>query len=187
MLDGFANVAMLFDADLNMQLSQYVFDLQLARHVQRLAQGQPVPTRSVLQNRIPGRVGLPDSNATVQSNEVRGADTETQQGQDARDGNADGTRLDHIQHLNTARRNELPMTRGREEKNWQEETHKLLVDIGETLKDVKRALVGSQNSLARGFNSANHNNTYTYGYNLGAHSLINDKGETPQVSAKYYS
>ncbi|KAJ1300482.1 hypothetical protein OPQ81_005296 [Rhizoctonia solani] len=60
----------------------------------------------------------------------------------------------------------------------------LMVEIRDTLKNVKSVLIGTQNSLARGFNSSSLHSDYRghpVGYDIGAHSLINDQGEVPEM------
>ncbi|CAE6437113.1 unnamed protein product [Rhizoctonia solani] len=54
-------------------------------------------------------------------------------------------------------------------------------DIKDSLKQLNRIMVGTQNSLARGFNSSRKYGYKSISHNIGAHSLINDYGEVPET------
>ncbi|KEP50556.1 hypothetical protein V565_077990 [Rhizoctonia solani 123E] len=59
-----------------------------------------------------------------------------------------------------------------------------MAQIQNKLEDISRILVGTQNSLARGFNSSTiqgRSGCTGFGHNLGAHSLINAHGEVPET------
>ncbi|KAH7335743.1 hypothetical protein B0J17DRAFT_667627 [Rhizoctonia solani] len=57
-------------------------------------------------------------------------------------------------------------------------TNELMTEIRDTLKNMSRVLIASQNSLARGLNSSAW---HECGYDLGAHTLVNENGELPEV------
>ncbi|CAE6401736.1 unnamed protein product [Rhizoctonia solani] len=61
-------------------------------------------------------------------------------------------------------------------------TNELIVELKESMNNITRVLVGTQNSLAMGLNSSKRRGaTMTPAFDLGAHSLINDHGEMPEA------
>ncbi|KAH7335833.1 hypothetical protein B0J17DRAFT_667992 [Rhizoctonia solani] len=145
--ESFANVPSIFDPDLHVQLSQHLFDIQLARHVQRsivkrLAPAASAPQGNIAPRRDPGDTENPPLEQPSSSN-------------------------DGVSHQTSKDTSEL--RKGHTEE-W------------------KRILVGTQNSLARGYNSSSthsyyYNGTTSISHDLGAHSLINDQGEVPEVNS----
>ncbi|CAE6541868.1 unnamed protein product [Rhizoctonia solani] len=168
--ESFANVPSIFDPDLHVQLSQHLFDIQLARHVQRSMVQRAMTAISVSQNQdTPQR----DSGGNI---------PETQTSPTATPGQV--TEPTETQRPILKQSNSLNEAVSYQNPNERDVTHgtELMIEIRNRLDDISRILVGTQNSLARGFNSSSPH-TYDYkgiGYDLGAHSLINNRGEVPE-------
>ncbi|CAE7152144.1 unnamed protein product [Rhizoctonia solani] len=171
--ESFANVPSIFDPDLHVQLSQHLFDIQLARHVQRSIMRRASPATSALQNQPNPQGGSSDLNEnssprvhapviTAPNQVIELAQTEHPSGQLS-------SSHEVTSHPNLSE-NEL------------RKVSELMIEIRDTLKNGNQILVGTQNSLARGFNSSSGHSNYNggLGYDLGAHSLINDHGQVPE-------
>ncbi|CAE7207576.1 unnamed protein product [Rhizoctonia solani] len=178
--ESFANVPSIFDPDLHVQLSQHLFDIQLARHVQRSIMKRAAPATSALQNQTISQSPLGDLNTkftprthisvTAIPQVTESIETQHATLEQPNPPNTDGT------HHNPNESNEPHETTDRS----------IMIEIRDALKNVNRLLVGTQNSLARGFNSSSIQCRPGYGsatssHNLGAHSLINDRGEIPET------
>ncbi|CUA69484.1 hypothetical protein RSOLAG22IIIB_08491 [Rhizoctonia solani] len=168
--ESFANVPSIFDPDLHVQLSQHLFDIQLARHVQR----------SIVQ-RAMASISVPQNQTTPQR-DSGGNIPETQPSPAATPGQV--TELTETQRPILEQSNSLNEAVSYQNPNERDGAHstELMIEIRNRLDDISRILVGTQNSLARGFNSSSAH-TYDYkgvGYDLGAHSLINNRGEVPE-------
>ncbi|CUA67641.1 hypothetical protein RSOLAG22IIIB_07499 [Rhizoctonia solani] len=171
--ESFANVPSIFDSDLHVQLSQHLFDIQLARYVQRSTIQRAMAGISVSQNQTaPQR----DPDGTDTSNIPETTSATATPGQITEPTETQRSILEQSNSLNEAVSHQNP--------NERDVAHstELMIEIRNKLDDISRILVGTQNSLARGFNSSSPH-TYDYkgiGYDLGAHSLINNRGEVPE-------
>ncbi|CAE6468646.1 unnamed protein product [Rhizoctonia solani] len=169
--ESFVNVPSIFDPDLHVQLSQHLFDTQLARHVERSIMKRTTPPTSA-----PPHHAVPHSNSgntDANNNPITHTSSIPTPGQLAESTQATLEQSDssneHPRHSNPSEISEL---------------RELMIEIRDTLKSGNRILVGAQNSLARGFNSSSvHTGYYSQDvtYDLGAHSLINDQGEVPEI------
>ncbi|CEL58667.1 hypothetical protein RSOLAG1IB_08731 [Rhizoctonia solani AG-1 IB] len=174
--ESFSNVPSLFDPDLHAQISQHLFDVQLARHVQQSMVNRSTSSvpKTQCQTALQG-----DGNDTNTAPETHNSINTTPHENTGAIAMAWGPSLAQpdaphettsYQHLH--------------ERNDAFKLGELMVeirDIKDSLKQLNRIMVGTQNSLARGFNSSRK-----YGYNgvshdIGAHSLINDYGEVPET------
>ncbi|CUA69483.1 hypothetical protein RSOLAG22IIIB_08490 [Rhizoctonia solani] len=175
--ENFANVPSIFDPDLHVQLSQHLFDIQLARHVQRSIIQRAMADISVSQNQT---VRQRDSGGTDPSNIP-----ETHTSPTATPGQVTGpteTQRPIPEQSNSL--NEPTSYQNPNQRDVARRSTELMMEIRNRLDDVSRILVGTQNSLARGFNSS-----FLHGYSagdgishdLGVHSLINDRGELPEA------
>ncbi|CUA67644.1 hypothetical protein RSOLAG22IIIB_07502 [Rhizoctonia solani] len=174
--ESFVNVPSIFDPDIHVQLSQHLFDIQLARHIQRsiTRRSAPAPSAPINQSvphEDPAETGATNAPGTHTSSITTSGQaiesTKTQHPPPERPNPPD----EITSHPNPSETNEL---RG---------TADLMIQIRDKLERMTRVLIGSQNSLARGFNSSIVNRNYEYksiSHNLGAHSLINDDGEVPE-------
>ncbi|CUA69485.1 hypothetical protein RSOLAG22IIIB_08492 [Rhizoctonia solani] len=167
--ESFANVPSIFDSDFHAELSQHLFDIQLARHVQRSIV-QRAPPAILTPQTAPRR----DTSGTDASNipESHTPPTATSV-QVAEPGEAQHPTPFH----EAVNQNQNP-------NNDPHRTTELMIEIRDTLKNVNRVLIGSQNSLARGLNSSlshYHYRSDSITYDLGGHSLINDHGEVPEA------
>lgn len=178
-LDSLANVASLFDTDLSMHLSQHLFDLQMARHFQRSIGGQPraqppPPNHSSTGTGTCTNTGTQGSNIIDNSNTSPGGSPSQREPPES-----GGAERDRTQGVNTDLADKPTAADEERRTTESKESTKALVEIREILKDVIKVLVASQNSLAKGFNSSRR--APGDGYSFGAHSLINSKGETPEM------
>ncbi|KDN38373.1 LOW QUALITY PROTEIN: hypothetical protein RSAG8_09577, partial [Rhizoctonia solani AG-8 WAC10335] len=175
--DSFANVPSVFDPDVHVQLSQHLFDIQLARHVQHLIMKRTAPANSAPQNQTvshgvlggTGASGNPETHTSPIVTPI----------QDAGSTEIQPSTLEQSNSSNEATGHQNP-----NERNEPHRATELMIEIRDRLDTVSRILVGTQNSLARGFNSSSCHSSYNgngIGYNLGAHSLINDHGEVPEI------
>ncbi|CAE6541873.1 unnamed protein product [Rhizoctonia solani] len=167
--ESFANIPSIFDSDFHVELYQHLFDIQLARHVQRSIVQRAAPV--VL---VPQTGSRRDTSGTNASHIP-----ETQASPTATPGQVtEPAETQHPTPLHEAvHQNQNP-------NNDPHRTTELMIEIRDTLKNVNRVLIGSQNSLARGFNSSSYHGNYNHdglSYDLGAHSLINDHGEIPEA------
>ncbi|KEP50553.1 putative laminin domain protein [Rhizoctonia solani 123E] len=175
--ESFANVPSMFDPDAHAQLSQHLFDIQLARHVQRSMVKQPAPANSAPNNQTvsaecPGEMDANDSSR----NYISSSSTPGQAVQSTE------TRLPPLEQQSSSR--EPTSHQNPSETNEQHRATNIMIEIRDALKNVTQILVGTQNSLARGFNSSTPRTAYGYtdkSHNLGAHSLINAHGEVPET------
>ncbi|CAE7207585.1 unnamed protein product [Rhizoctonia solani] len=155
--ESFANVPSIFDPDLHVQLSQHLFDIQLARHVQRsITHVTSADRSSRAHTSLDSTTGQ-----VIESAEIHHAPVE-----ESSPSNEDNAQ----QHSN--------------ERNDTHRTTELIIKLEAKLDIVCRILVGTQNSLARGFNSSLCHVNYNekgMSYDLGAHSLINDYGQVPEA------
>lgn len=87
---------------------------------------------------------------------------------------------EYVRPPSTARQGEPTWVHAHEQNAETQESTRILLDIRESLKNVIKVLIASQNSLARSVNSGYRYNT-DCPYAPGAHSLINDKGEEPET------
>ncbi|KAJ1300481.1 hypothetical protein OPQ81_005295 [Rhizoctonia solani] len=174
--ESFANVPSIFDSDLHAQLSQHLFDIQLARHVQRSILKRSTSVISAPPNPMtPHR----DRDGTDASNRLG-----TRSPLDATPQEI----IDHAgaQHATPEQSNRPSEATGHQNPNESRElcgVKELIVEMRDTLNNVNRVLIGTQNSLASGFNSSRSHSNYNGSmcYDLGAHSLINDRGEVPEA------
>ncbi|CAE7207567.1 unnamed protein product [Rhizoctonia solani] len=169
--ESFANFPSIFDPDLHVQLSQHLFDIQLARHVQR-----SIAKRSPPHNETVSYVN-PDVISANSSSRNTSPDSTPDQG-------IESTEAPHLPSERSSSSNKTTIQQHPNERNETHRTTELMIDIRDRLDNVSRILVGTQNSLARGFNSSSYHRHYSSKsicYDLGAHSLINDHGEVPET------
>ncbi|KAG8686302.1 hypothetical protein FRC11_009172 [Ceratobasidium sp. 423] len=160
-------VPSIFDPDVHVQLSQHLFDIQFARHVQRSVVKQFAPVLAAPQNPT-----LPDN---VDANSNREVHNPPQKA-------AGSTGIQHAALEEPNSSNPPTNHQNPNETNELGSIKELMVEMRDTLKNMNRVMIGSQNSLARGFNSSiSHGNGRGLSYDLGAHSLINDHGEVPET------
>lgn len=97
------------------------------------------------------RVDAPDLNPTRGRNERRDVDTnsDTRLAETSRDIHMNRNELNDIQRPGVHQSGERPVTQGHEVQDGLQETNTLLVEIRETLKNVNKVLVGTQNCMAR--------------------------------------
>ncbi|KDN38371.1 hypothetical protein RSAG8_09575, partial [Rhizoctonia solani AG-8 WAC10335] len=175
--ESFANLPSIFDPDLHVQLSQHLFDIQLARHVQRSIMKRSVPAILMPEDQaVPhGGPGETEANNTP----------ETQASPSATPGQAiKSTETQHPALEQSSLPNEATNYQISSDNNEKVRATELMIQIRDKLENVTRILVGTQNSLARGFNSSSIQGHLDYkgiSHNLGAHSLINDHGEVPEA------
>ncbi|CUA67643.1 hypothetical protein RSOLAG22IIIB_07501 [Rhizoctonia solani] len=172
--ESFVNVPSIFDPDLHIQLSQHLFDIQLARHVQRSITRRSASALSTSNNQTVPQGG--PAQTDVSDPPVTYASPSTTPGQVVE---STETRYPPPEQPNPSY--ETASHPNPSETNERHRTTDLMVEIRDALKNVNRLLVGTQNSLARGFNSS----TVSYcsgniSHNPGAHSLMNDHGEVPE-------
>ncbi|CAE6439328.1 unnamed protein product [Rhizoctonia solani] len=141
-LENLANSPHLFDADLSMQLSQHMFNIQFARYMHDSSQGNFITETDS---------GEPSPEVLQSSQEAPG---------------------EHQTSPKVHRNPELG------ESGNLCRTNKLMTEIRDTLKNMNRVSIASQNSLARGLNSSSW---HECGYDLGAHTLVNENGELPEA------
>ncbi|CUA67642.1 hypothetical protein RSOLAG22IIIB_07500 [Rhizoctonia solani] len=169
--ESFANVpASIFDPNLHVQLSQHLFDIQLARHIQRSIVKRLASVTSVAQRQtvLPNDPG--DTNAN--SNTPPSTTSQIVETMETQNPPVDqsGTINQPISRHNPSASGEL------------RKLSELMIEIRDTLKSGNRILVGTQNSLARGFNATSyHGDLNRLTSDMGAHSLINDHGEVPEA------
>ncbi|CAE6541865.1 unnamed protein product [Rhizoctonia solani] len=163
--ESFANVPSIFDPDLHVQLSQYLFDIQLARHVQRSIMTSVAQNQTVSHSDS-GNTNVNNNTSPVVISQV----TETTEAQNP-PVNQPNTISQPVSYQSLKESSEL------------RRLSELVVEIRDTLRSGNRILVGTQNSLARGFNAASYHWSHQggLGFDLGAHSLINDHGEVPEA------
>ncbi|CAE7200257.1 unnamed protein product [Rhizoctonia solani] len=171
--DSFANVPSIFDPELHAELSQHLFDIQLARHVQRSMVKQFKST--------------PASKTSAPREGPSASDVghHLRQDESPKSNFSGTTGHDESQHPVIEQPNPPEVATSRQipgEIGDLSRTNELIVELRETMKNMTRVLIGSQNSLARGFNSSARRTSHSaFAYDLGAHSLINDYGEIPEA------
>ncbi|CAE6541859.1 unnamed protein product [Rhizoctonia solani] len=166
--ESFVNVPSIFDPDIHVELSQHLFDIQLARHIQRSITRRLAPAPSVSINQS---VSHEDSTETGATN-APGTHTSpiATSGQAIESSGTQHPPHEITSHPNPTETNELCGTVD------------LMIQIRDKLEKMTRVLIGSQNSLARGYNSGTISYySGTISHNIGAHSLINDYGEVPET------
>ncbi|CAE6438750.1 unnamed protein product, partial [Rhizoctonia solani] len=174
--ESFVNVPSIFDPDIHVQLSQHLFDIQLARHIQRsiTRRSAPVPSAPINQS-----VPHEDSTETGSTNVP-----ETHTSPIATSGQViESTETQHPPPERPNPPHEITSHPNPSETNELHGTADLMIQIRDKLEKMTRVLVGTQNSLARGFNSSTINYNWQYksiSHNPGAHSLINDDGDVPE-------
>ncbi|CAE6541861.1 unnamed protein product [Rhizoctonia solani] len=171
--ESFVNVPAIFDPDLHIQLSQHLFDIQLGKHVQRSITRRTAPALSVHNNQTIPHGGLTETSSNPPVTHTSPSTTPGQVVESTE------TRYPPPERPNPS--HETTGHPNPSETNERHRTTDLMVEIRDALKNVSRLLVGTQNSLARGFNSSTI--SYSSGnisHNLGAHSLMNDHGEVPE-------
>ncbi|KAH7335832.1 hypothetical protein B0J17DRAFT_667988 [Rhizoctonia solani] len=151
MSESFVNVPSIFDPDLHVQLSQHLFDIQLARYVQRSIVKRMTTVPPAPQNQTAPHTAPRDTEAN-NSLGIEGSPIAT---------------LDQSTDYQNPRESDEPRR-----------ATDLMIQIRDTLKNVARILVGTQNSLARARKASWDGGL---GYDLGAHSLINNYGEVPEM------
>ncbi|CAE6442413.1 unnamed protein product [Rhizoctonia solani] len=170
--ESYVNVPAIFDPDVHAQLSQHLFDIQFARHVQRSAIKQPSSVLSASQNlTIPENVDTNNKRDTHIPPQAAFGPTEAQHAMPEQPSTSQGgtSHRDQNQNHEPCRTDGLMLE---------------IKNIGDTLKNMNRVLIGSQNSLARGFNSSSIRCDWKgsiLGFDLGAHSLINEHGDVPEA------
>ncbi|CUA69482.1 Cytadherence high molecular weight protein 1 [Rhizoctonia solani] len=172
--ESFVNVPSIFDPDLHIQLSQHLFDIQLARHVQRSITRRSASALSASNNQTVPQGGPAETDAS--NPPVTCASPSTTPGQVV-----ESTETRYPPPEQPKPSYETASHPNTSETNERHKTTDLIVEIRDALKNVNRLLVGTQNSLARGFNSSKV--SYCSGnisHNPGAHSLMNDHGEVPE-------
>ncbi|EUC58380.1 hypothetical protein RSOL_250140, partial [Rhizoctonia solani AG-3 Rhs1AP] len=174
--ESFVNVPSIFDPDLHVQLSQHLFDIQLARHVQRSIMKRSTPQNQVISHIEPEDTQPKDNSST--HTPLDAASGQVIEPTDPRD--------PPVEPLSSS--NEVNINQNQNERNEAHRATEIMVEIRDKLDkldkldDLSRILVGTQNSLARGFNSSSfHYWNDNIAYDLGGHSLINDHGEVPET------
>ncbi|KDN35336.1 hypothetical protein RSAG8_11670, partial [Rhizoctonia solani AG-8 WAC10335] len=175
--EGFANVPSIFDPDPRAQPAQPLFDIQLARHVQRSITKRMAPATSTPQNQAVSHRDSGDTDA----NNIPEAHTSPSviPGQDIGSTETQHPALEQSSFPNEATSHQIPS-----DINEHNRSTELMIRIRDKLESVIRILVGTQNSLARGFNSSSIQGCQNYigiSHNLDAHSLITDRGEVPEA------
>ncbi|KEP50550.1 hypothetical protein V565_077930 [Rhizoctonia solani 123E] len=171
--ESFVNVPSIFDPDLHARLSQHLFDIQLARHIQRSIMKRSTPQNQVISHIEPEDTQPKDNSSTHAP--LDAASGQVIEPTDPRD--------PPVEQLSSS--NKVNINQNQNERNEAHRATEIMVEIRDKLDkldDLSRILVGTQNSLARGFNSSSYhyrNNNITY--DLGGHSLINDHGEVPET------
>ncbi|CAE6395213.1 unnamed protein product [Rhizoctonia solani] len=170
-LESFANVPSIFDPDVHAELSQHLFDIQLARHVQRSVMKQFKST--------------PPTSKPSASHEAKDASDCSGRHETPETPSLETTGSTEPQPLVVEEPNppeEVPSRPKSGEIGDLSRTNELIVELKESITNMTRVLVGTQNSLARGLNSsARRGPTSRPAFDLGAHSLINDHGEMPEA------
>ncbi|CAE6527610.1 unnamed protein product [Rhizoctonia solani] len=177
MSESFANVPSIFDPDLHAQLSQHLFDIQLARHVQRsilkrMTSALPASHSQTTPHRSPGDTGA-NSEPVIQGSPSVAVDQSTE-----------STEIQNPPPEQPYLTNEVTSHQNLRENDEPRRATEIMTEIRDTLKNVTQILVGTQNSLARGFNSSAVHGSYNWdgiSHDLGAHSLINEHGEVPEM------
>ncbi|KAG8719302.1 hypothetical protein FRC09_011346 [Ceratobasidium sp. 395] len=194
--ESLANVPSMFDANLSMKLSQHLFNIQFEcylRQVANCSSGQETPSH-------PKYTGAHDSE-TDDTGEVQGANDDTSisernehdilDTEPTTSGELDesGKELPHSQtvlsrsssalpnHFNPISRDKLPDPNAKPPITGLGDTNKLLVEIGDGIQDLKRILIATQQSMARGLGRTSY---WKYSGRQFNHTLLNDKGEEPQ-------
>ncbi|CAE6455664.1 unnamed protein product [Rhizoctonia solani] len=174
--ESFVNVPSIFDPDLHVQLSQHLFDIQLARHVQRSIMKRSTPQNQAISHIEPEDTQSKDNSSTHIP--LDAASGQVIKPTDPRD--------PPVEPLSSS--NEVNINQNPNERNEAHRATEIMVEIRDKLDkldkldDLSRILVGTQNSLARGFNSSPfHYWNDNIAYDLGGHSLINDHGEVPET------
>ncbi|QRV97148.1 hypothetical protein RhiJN_25167 [Ceratobasidium sp. AG-Ba] len=182
--ENLANVPSIFDPDLSMQLSQHLFDIQFGRYIWKTANREydrqsaessaytnstrePQKVKSPnevvlgdLQNQGPHDIPSPPPPSINSSPEISGLESEIASLQS---------------ELSTLK---ASMEEDRHSHTRENETNQLLGRLCEGVDEVKRAVVGAQHCMARGINAGYGH--YASGAMQYSHSLINNKGETPE-------
>ncbi|KEP50551.1 hypothetical protein V565_077940 [Rhizoctonia solani 123E] len=168
--ESFVNVPSIFDPDLHVQLSQHLFDIQLARHVQRSIVKRSAPVISASENQSVSHSAPSDTNSNNTSPGTTSHIPEPT--------GAQNPPVVQPSPVDQATSHEDPKESGELRR-----LSELIMEIRDTLKNGNRILVGTQNSLARGFNATSYHVSSSGGLSsdLGAHSLINDHGEAPET------
>ncbi|KDN38372.1 hypothetical protein RSAG8_09576, partial [Rhizoctonia solani AG-8 WAC10335] len=142
----------------------------VTRHVQRSIIKRTAPAISVAQNQTASYRDPGDTNANHTSPSATPQVTESTEAQHPPLGQSSSAD-EATSHPNPNESGEL------------RRVSELMIEIRDTLKCGNRILVGTQNSLARGFNATSYHGSSIGGLSsdLGAHSLINDDGEAPET------
>ncbi|KAG8770333.1 hypothetical protein FRC12_004350 [Ceratobasidium sp. 428] len=193
--ESLANVPSMFDANLSMKLSQHLFNIQFERYLRQVVQcssGPETPSR-------PEYTNAHDSE-TDNTGEVRGANDDAPipernehdilntEPTTSRELDKPGKEPPHCQAMllrtspalpdqfNPISPDNVPDPNAEAPTTRLGDTNKLLVEISDGVQDLKRVLIATQQSMARGLGSTNY-----YGGPHFNHSLLNDKGEDPHL------
>ncbi|KAG8732507.1 hypothetical protein FRC11_013126 [Ceratobasidium sp. 423] len=184
--ESFVNVPSIFDPDVHIQLSQHLFDIQFgmtsSHCVLPVSPALPIPAARHVQRSVVKRFSsaLPaPQHPTVPDDEDANNDREARHpSQEA----AGPTKTQHPMLEEPGPPNQPTSHQNPNESNEISSVKELMVEMRDTLKNMNRVMIGSQNSLARGFNSSlRHSTGDGISYDLGVHSLINDHGELPET------
>ncbi|KAG8732508.1 hypothetical protein FRC11_013127 [Ceratobasidium sp. 423] len=175
--ESFVNVPSIFDSDAHIQLSQHLFDLQFARHVERSIVKRFTSAIPAPHNQTTSHPSPDDTSASNRPAVQVPSDATLQETTESTE-----TQSPALEQPNPSI--EAPSHPNPNESNEIRRNNELMVEIRDTLQRMNRVLVGTQNSLARGFNSSAIRSAYYsngISHDLGAHSLINDYGEVPET------
>ncbi|KAG9105168.1 hypothetical protein FRC07_009546 [Ceratobasidium sp. 392] len=195
--ENLANLPSMFDADLSMKLSQHLFDIQFERYLREVAYGdRPAPVTTLqaehaTENRLEvassGHIQDDDDESTRGHDEV-GLPTVELSTLRSLDESVQAPSRDHVSPPENVIQGTLeqlepihsqtPYTPAEPPTNGLGDMTRLLVEIGDELKDVKRVMIASQQSMARGLGRTAW---CDYGGWQFHHTIMNVKGEEPHL------
>ncbi|KAG8714063.1 hypothetical protein FRC08_012424 [Ceratobasidium sp. 394] len=193
--ESMANIPAMFDADLDMKLSQHLFDIQFERYLRQVADGNPSASVTSLEGQNANESDPDDADpldikkgALERDQEEADRDVSitepaaTSSSQAATEMRSRGS----VSRSSTVVQNTTePLEPTQSEpkqspadllKDGQEDANKLLVEIRDGLEDVKQVLIGTQQNMARGLNRRNYTSDWRC-----AHTMLNANGEEPHA------
>ncbi|KAG8695144.1 hypothetical protein FRC08_008009 [Ceratobasidium sp. 394] len=185
--ENMASVPSMFDADLSMNLSQHLFNIQFERYLRQVADGNPSAPATIPQA---GDVNMNNSdtadppgvhNGIPESNREHGdrdALTIETAGLESTQESPAVCPRDHASKLSVATRNTIELLEPIRTESNQDFAPLLKIGLDDTnklLADLKQVLIGTQQSMARGLNRTSRS-TDTW---QCTHTLLNRNGEEP--------
>ncbi|QRV97147.1 laminin domain protein [Ceratobasidium sp. AG-Ba] len=184
--ESFVSIPSVFDADLSMNLSQHLFDLQFERYLRQVLGRDPAPAQvSPPEHPVPAHssdvapnnpLGVSDDDGsltlpvTSDSPILHSAASTSDETHLNLGTNTERATNQTEDSLNSRRLDREPATN-------HEDTNHVLLDIKMLLGDIKQFMVRSYNLTAKALNGT----CYAGDVNI-CHSLINEKGEDPELA-----